>query len=535
MYKYLTYIINPYTVSKDAIFKLRDKESVKDVSIKDISQELSTIVTYDFWMLVPYFQNLKLTLPKSIIDVSQVGRLLIGQSHLEYSKSLPWSIWKLIRPFYSKKEDYYAIKRLYFKRQEDSFARDPHELLAILSYNLNLLWKKQLHDLKMFKEYNRYFSIEKPMNELLLGRQYKGIKIDEKVLLSKLDHIDGIIYKASKELRDKWGIPDIYDKDNLANKLKKSGFIYLADNVSSALFDDLAEIGSEVSDILKQYKIYKRGVADKSALLKFGAIGCGRSYPIFDPIGTVTGRALVKTPNIQQLHKTSRDVIISDCGYSLLYPDYAQFEPGILADDSKDLNLISNYNSGDVYNTLSLKLFGNIDRRSLAKKIFLAFSFGMSKPNLVNLLTDITRSDKKLTRKIIDSFFDKFENIQFWKNQLQYELIKYGKIATRDGNYRYRKNIYRKTLTHEEQRWVISQRVQGTASLILKKAILEISKRLKNAQLLVPMHDAALYQVPKKEVAVYKRKIEDIFITIFRSECPLIYPRVTFNKFADHE
>ncbi|MCX5705875.1 MAG: DNA polymerase [Candidatus Omnitrophica bacterium] len=509
------------------------KGIIQDVTLKQLSEESSTIVTYDFEMLVPYFRNLKINLPRSIVDVSQVGRLLIGRSHSEYGNLIPWSIWKLLLPIYSEKENLYAIKKWFFR---GPLGLERYELCALLeqfSNALAVLWEKQLADLGAKGEYDRYFSIEKPINELLLERQYKGIKINEKKLLEKLDYIDTAIYNASKALKTNWGISGIYDKENIAQKLIKTGFRYIGKNVNSRIFDELADLASESSDILKQYRILKQNLADKNALLRFGAIGQGRIYPIYDPIGTVTGRILVKTPNIQQLHKTSREVIVNDRGYSLLYPDYCQFEPGILADDSKDHQLIRSYNSGDVYNSLSIAIFGDVAQRKLAKIIFLAFSFGMPKNNLVNLVKEVSKQNTITIEKVIDSFFDKFEDIEPWKKQLQNELQKEGRIASRNGNYRYRKNKNLKTLTRDEQKWVISQRVQGTAALILKESILEISRKVTKAQFLVPMHDAALYQVPETKISQYKKAIESIFVNVYKKECPSIKPKISFNRFSD--
>jgi hypothetical protein len=50
-------------------------------------------------------------------------------------------------------------------------------------------------------------------------------------------------------------------------------------------------------------------------------------------------------------------------------------------------------------------------------------------------------------------------------------------------------------LSDKEKRSSVSQVVQGTASLIFKKMLLELSK-LDSVQLKVPMHDAVLIQHP---------------------------------------
>ncbi|MNF55281.1 hypothetical protein D3C84_367370 [compost metagenome] len=52
------------------------------------------------------------------------------------------------------------------------------------------------------------------------------------------------------------------------------------------------------------------------------------------------------------------------------------------------------------------------------------------------------------------------------------------------------------SLTEQEKRSAVSQLVQGTASLIFKKALLRLSHEAM-VELKVPMHDAVLFQHPE--------------------------------------
>ena len=63
-------------------------------------------------------------------------------------------------------------------------------------------------------------------------------------------------------------------------------------------------------------------------------------------------------------------------------------------------------------------------------------------------------------------------------------------------------------LTAKEQRSAASQVVQGTASLIFKKALLEVGK-LDDVTIILPMHDALLFEhrstdTPSKVVAAFE-------------------------------
>src|SRR5690348_13182211 len=74
-----------------------------------------------------------------------------------------------------------------------------------------------------------------------------------------------------------------------------------------------------------------------------------KGCPAFDCLGTVTGRILVRHPQVQQLRRSERKMIAPDPGRKLAYFDYAQFEPGVLASLSGDGPLLNSYNNSDIY------------------------------------------------------------------------------------------------------------------------------------------------------------------------------------------
>lgn len=64
-------------------------------------------------------------------------------------------------------------------------------------------------------------------------------------------------------------------------------------------------------------------------------------------------------------------------------------------------------------------------------------------------------------------------------------------------------------MSAKEQRSAVSQVVQGTASLIFKKALLEVGK-LQDVAIVLPMHDALLFEhaekgTPEKVVAAFEK------------------------------
>lgn len=533
-YAFLSYMINHFDPGDECYCVLSQQGGVpREVSLNELSKCKQPIVTYNLPPLVLSFQEYSLPLPERMIDVEQAGKIIIGHSHSEYEGILPWNVWRLLDEYASSPENGLLCKVRNWNYRSEIIPNKKQVLTSLTTINamLGSLWSQQLINLESLGELQRFFTVEVPINLILLKSQYDGIRIDNEKLNSRLDAIDEIIIENSEKLRSKWGVLDIYDIDGLRQSLSSSGYELLARTISQNNLGLTVEFSPSRVEPLSLYEELKTARRDKKSLLKFGAIGRSKIHPIFEGMGTVTGRILVKSPSVQQLKKSSRDVFVADEGYTLLYPDFDQFEPGIMADDSGDEALIALYNSGDVYNALSHAVFGTNEDRKTAKHVFLAFSYGMTQERIVELLSAFANDNPSSVANLISKFFDQFTMIQKWKESLFSELLEKGRVGTRCGNYRYRKNVQRKTLSEVEKRWVISQRIQGTASLIIKRCILRIAQELSDTQFLIPMHDAVLYQVPSRKCEERKMQIKDIFLEELKRECPSIIPRVSFENF----
>lgn len=533
-YAFLSYIINHFDPSDECYCVIsQEGDDPREVKLDELSKCKQPIVTYTLPSLALCFQENNLPLPERMFDVEQAGKMIIGHSHSEYDGPLPWTVWGLLDEHAPSTDKGLLSKVRNWNYRSEILPDEQQIISSLITINtlLGSLWSQQLIKLESLGELQRFISIEVPINSILLKSQYDGIKIDSEKLNNRLDAIDEIICENSEKLRSRWGVLDVYDIEALRQSLAYSGYDLLAKMISPTNLRLTVDSSPDSIEPLHLYNELKKARRDKKSLLKFGAIGGGKIHPIFDGMGTVTGRILVKSPAIQQLKKSSRDVIVADKSYTLLYPDFNQFEPGIMADDSGDEALIKLYNSGDVYDALSNAVFGNKGDRKTAKQVFLSFSYGMTQERIVELISAFTNDDPDSVGILVSKFFDQFSVIQKWKEGLFAELLEKGRVGTRYGNYRYRKNDKKKTLSDVEKRWVISQRIQGTASLIVKRCILKIAHELPDTKFLIPMHDAVLYQVPSTDCEKRKGQIKAIFLEEFKRECPSIVPRVSFENF----
>jgi hypothetical protein len=60
------------------------------------------------------------------------------------------------------------------------------------------------------------------------------------------------------------------------------------------------------------------------------------------------------------------------------------------------------------------------------------------------LINELTNQDIIVSQQLVNNFFGQFPEIPKWKDSLCDELLRNGRIGTREGNFRYRKNMRKK-------------------------------------------------------------------------------------------
>ena len=231
---------------------------------------------------------------------------------------------------------------------------------------------------------------------------------------------------------------------------------------------------------------------------------------------------MLRNPALQNLASKYRNIIIPDDNMKIAYVDFSQFEVGIMAVLSGDAYMRQLFDEGDLYNTASTQIFGNADYRKVAKRLFLSYSYGMSLKRLAD-----AASANRADRRRATSFFKQFTTFETWREILASTYLATGRISTSFGNHAERLN--QGELSSKERRSCVSQVVQGTASLIFKKALLGLSKA-PEIQLLIPMHDAVVFQCKMdKDVTKVQKIMEDAFANHFNGS---IHCKTTAGSFA---
>lgn len=525
---FLAHRIDIYDLSEAIYIGVFEDSTIKSLSIEDIIEYPNEIITYEVRFFINEIRK-KYTgkIPK-ITDFSQIVKINSGRSKKSYPKGkYPWIFWNRLKRDIGAEES----KRIYTSLREETDIETLIPNLEFIAYKLKEYYDESHLKIQESNQLDRFNNLENEVQQILYKRQIEGIHVDETALNELVNKLEVNKNALVNKLRYKYNLIDLNYKSIriflIDNGFKISRKDYNYFNLLSFL--KTTKITSELCNdiyitlrVKSDYEKLKQYITEEENLI----------YPEFDCIGTITSRILINYPHIQQLKKENRIIFRSKKDYSLLYCDFNQFEPGILASFSGDSVMIDLYNSEDIYTNFSEYIFGTKALRKEAKVLFLSYLYGMSNTKLISSIEDVIIK-KGLTKDAsATDFFAKFEDLEKFKNQESEKAIELGFIQSETTLRRNIKKTKAGKGKKSETRFVLSQIIQGTASYILKKSILDVSKD-EEIEFLIPMHDAVLYQVPSDKLEEKKKFIEECFIRNYKKLCPEINATVDFKPFED--
>lgn len=446
--------------------------------------------------------------PEDRFYCTQVAEFIKQYNEFNPQKALPIliDIKSYSKQFIQKSKPLESQERwnLFKILKEKQFLPDGFQITVenIFEYILKIgEFIKEITEVTAFLEKKRFTDIEIPVNRIIYERQRNGIAVDVESAKEKIQSLEEAVYNAKNMLQLFYKIfsPEkIEDQVSWleSNEIEITGSVertfknYRGKNEVCKLFYDLIRNQKDLDSFLDI--LARRG-------------GSSRTFPSFNGFGTITSRITLREPALQNIRRTNRRIIKPDDECTFIYIDYSQFEAGILASLSEDDKLCKLYDA-DIYSDMVSSIGGTIETRDDAKIEFYKFMYGAS-----NLSPAVNR------------YFSKFKKLLAYKNKIEKEATNNKIVGTTLGNFR---NV------EENVSLSLSHNIQATASLIFKKAIIKVRKEIHEVEFVLPMHDAALYQVNNRyDFEEITNKIKAIFIQEFAEHCPGITPRVNDSGF----
>ncbi|MBY2965548.1 hypothetical protein HF251_23100 [Rhizobium leguminosarum] len=525
----LLYAPDPYGVGASR-FAVVEGGSTKQISVQHLGELEGTWITYDVATLIDELRRCGVRPPRGLLDISEAIRLVTGRSRAEGGER-QWDFWRRLKSHFDDETKWRLARELHEGRGPSWQEIDASNYFASFAGALTTLWAATTKSLEDSGELERFFEIEVPTAAIYHSRQWEGIGVATDKVRAALEtaahrkylayqHVASII-NASPTGLNYWNVRPYLAGTDIGDALSSFDGYTLRDQLR------LARSASKFAASFTEYMDASRDVEILNRLNDSG----GRVYPTFHPIGTISSRTLVSDPYLQELRRAFRHVVSPDEGKRLVYFDYSQFEPGVMASLSGDEELISLYNNGDVYKALSAELFGSSEQRDLCKRIFLAFTYGMSVDGITRLLSNDEAERESMGSRVRD-FFNRFPRLHEFRMEAERELWKLGRVRTLLGNRRVRSG--QGVLTAKERRWSTSQIIQGNASLIFKHALVRIADKFDLPSILLPVHDAVLMQCFEHDYEDLAADVSEIMRSSFAFWCPGIEARVTVGEFGTH-
>lgn len=541
MEQYLLSIIIPNatdTVRRTKFFIRENSQITEYVSIDDFKSSDKTIVTFDFDALINYQRTILGAIPDEFVDLEQLCKQLEGKPIKSFKKDElpPWSIWIKIKSCYKEEEleDLETLKKIFFAVDYTNYDKLMELASKFLEY-LKQVYCESFQLLRDKGELERFQQVERKIANITAKRSLQGMRIDNSNLRGLVRSISEELYGYRNALQLEYSIFTPNDHKKIHQVLSHHTNIgNLDEKINERGLYSFLKTYRKNSSLIETLYREKKASRNLSVLLAIGALSSTAVFPSFDPFGTVTARTKMISPNFQILSRKYRSIVSAAEGNCLIYADFGQFEASILASQSNDEKLIEYCNTADVYTEIATKiglsefLQDTKEQRDFAKVLFFKYSYGMDINNHETLLIDfgLTQSAKVLSPRI-KNLFTEFKQLELFRKQITEQARTDGFVSSSLGNFRYKDD------NDHVASWALSQRIQGTASLILKNAIIAVLQKDPEIQFLIPMHDAALFEVKSSGEESCKTTIRECFEKALTDLCPNIKPRVVFKDFAE--
>jgi DNA polymerase I len=262
----------------------------------------------------------------------------------------------------------------------------------------------------------------------------------------------------------------------------------------------------------------------------------GRLHTHFNQAVAATGRLSTSNPNLQaipirtELGREIRSAFVAEPGHRLVSADYSQVELRILAHVSGEPKLREAFARGeDIHAATAAEVLGkdqstlSKDERNVAKMVNFGIIYGISAYGLSENL-EIPREE---AQEYIDAYLARFPLVQDFIERTIEQAKRDGYVTTLLGRRRPVPEIRasnRQTRSLGE-RLAVNSVMQGTAADIIKVAMVNIHRRLRDegraSRLVLQVHDELLVEAPDAEASTVKELVREEMCAAYPLDPPL--------------
>jgi len=389
--------------------------------------------------------------------------------------------------------------------------------------------------------------IENPLVYVLADIEFEGVKIDTDTLKEFSKDLEVDIAKLERTVYDKAGVrfniaspkqlgEVLFEKLMLDPKAKKTktGQYQTGEDVLLSL----AAKSDIVRDILDYRQLQKLKSTYVDALPLMVNPKTGRVHTSYNQAIAATGRLSSTNPNLQNIpirtergREVRKAFIPRDANHSIVSADYSQIELRIIAEISKDVNMLDAFRQNlDIHTATAARVYGKqlsevtSDERRNAKAVNFGIIYGQSAFGLSQNLG----IPRKEAAEIIENYFATYPGIKQYMNDTMNFARENGYVCTLMGRRRYLRDINSANATVRgfAERNAINAPIQGSAADMIKIAMINIHREFKalklDSRMTMQVHDELVFDVPNYEIEKVKPIITELMKHAIKTEVPIL-------------
>lgn len=291
-----------------------------------------------------------------------------------------------------------------------------------------------------------------------------------------------------------------------------------------------------IEKILEYRQLSKLNSTYVDGLVQYINENDNKIHTSFNQTITLTGRISSTEPNLQniptkiELGKKLRKVFKPEDNNIYIDADYSQIELRVLAHISEDKNMIEAFiKDEDIHQEVASKVFNTPinevtkAQRSKAKAVNFGIIYGISDYGLSEQI-NVTR---KQAKEYIDQYLEKYNGIKNFMDKVIKETKSNGYVETIYGRRRYVPEINSTNYNIRQfgNRIAMNTPIQGTAADIIKIAMINVYKKLKDkklkSKLILQVHDELLIETKIEEKEEVKKILKECMENAAKLKIPL--------------
>ena len=361
--------------------------------------------------------------------------------------------------------------------------------------------------------------LEMPLVPVLSRMERRGVRVDAAMLAVQSRELAARMHEVEQHAYRVAGSPF-----NLGSP-KQIGEIFFerlglpvvaktptgAPSTAESVLQELADQGYELPALILEHRgLAKLRSTYTEKLPQMINPGTGRVHTSYHQAVAATGRLSSSDPNLQNIPvrteegRRIRRAFVPEAGYRMLAADYSQIELRIMAHLSGDAGLLAAFESGqDIHRATAGEVFGvspaevTADQRRSAKAINFGLIYGMSAFGLARQLA----IERDAAQAYVDRYFERYPGVRVFMERTRGQARDQGYVETVFGRRLYLPDIRARNpqVRAAAERTAINAPMQGTASDIIKRAMIDLDRWLEDegvpAHMIMQVHDELVFEV----------------------------------------